>query len=135
MASRWPSGVYWLKLAGWPGRRLAMLASRPRRVAGWLLAQRAACSREQPVKWRRLATARSRVRTEPARVSGASGEGGFAVVAGDGQAGESVVAVGHAGGGDGVGDEDGAVAFEAEPERTSGGVTWMPSQMSSAKSL
>lgn len=61
-----------MKLAGWPGRRLAMVASRPRRVAGWELAQRTACSRGQPVKRWRLATARSRVSTEPARVSGES---------------------------------------------------------------
>jgi hypothetical protein len=43
--------------------------------------------------------------------------GGAAVGDGDGEAAEAVVAVGHAGGAHGVGDEDGAVgAFGARPD-------------------
>ncbi len=53
---------------------------------------------------------------------GCVGEGGFAVRGGYGQAGEGVGAVGHAGGGDAVGDEDGALAFETEPKADECGV-------------
>lgn len=46
-----------MKVAGWPGRRLAMVSSRPNILAGWELAQRTAWARVALVKDCRLATA------------------------------------------------------------------------------
>ena len=66
------------------------------------------------MKPRKLARARSRVSTLPARTLP---DGGSAVGDLDGESAEVIFAVGHAGGAHGVGDEDGAVgALRVPPD-------------------